>query len=100
MDVNGELLECRHLANRKEYKHKWGYQFGNEVGRLAQGMPGRVQGTNTMFFITKKQIPEDQRQDSTYRHIVCDVLSHKENSNRVRITVGGAQLITHGNVPP
>lgn len=49
MDINGELLKYCHLVNRDKYKQEWGFQFGNEVGRLAQGMPGRVEGTNTMF---------------------------------------------------
>ena len=49
IDVNSELLEYRHLVNRDEYKQEWGFQFGNEVGRLAQGITGREEGTNTMF---------------------------------------------------
>lgn len=49
MDANGELLEYRHLVNRDKYKQEWGHQFRNEVRQLAQGMPGRVEGTNTMF---------------------------------------------------
>ena len=41
----------RHLK-RPKYKKIWGNSFGNKIGRLAQGMPNRVQGTNTMFSYT------------------------------------------------
>jgi len=51
----GELLEYRHLITRPKYKQAWGTSFGNEIGRLAQGMPGRVKGTDTMFFYREKQ---------------------------------------------
>ena len=38
----GKLLEYRHLMKNPKYKKIWGNSFGNEVGRLAQGMPGRI----------------------------------------------------------
>ena len=56
----GELLEYRHLMKNTKYKEIWGKSFGNEVGRLAQGMPGRIskeKATNTMFFIAQNEIP-------------------------------------------
>ena len=40
-EKTGELLEYRHLIKRPKHKKTWGYSFGNEIGRLAQGMPGR-----------------------------------------------------------
>ncbi len=56
----GELLEYRHLIARPKYKQAWGASFGNEIGRLAQGMPGRVKGTDTMFFVDKSRVPNDR----------------------------------------
>ena len=47
----GELLEYRNLRINPQYRQVWGKSFGNEIGRLAQGMPNRVDGTDTMFFI-------------------------------------------------
>ena len=38
----GELLEYRHLMKNPKYKEIWGNSFGNEVGRLTQGMPDRI----------------------------------------------------------
>ena len=50
----GELLEYQHLIKRPKYKDNWGYSFGNKVGRPCQGIPGRNDGTNTMFFSSKR----------------------------------------------
>ena len=58
-DETGELLEYRQLMKHHKYKRTWGTSFGNEIGRLAQGMPGRVKGTNTFFFINQEEIPRD-----------------------------------------
>ena len=38
----GEMLEYHHPIGRPKYKKDWGVSFGNEIGRLSQGMPGRV----------------------------------------------------------
>ena len=59
-DDTGELLKYRHLIKNPKYRKDWGHSFGNEVGRLAQGMPGRSDGTNTMSFIDKATIPNDR----------------------------------------
>ena len=45
------MLEYRHLMQNPDTKEEWGYSFGNEIGRLAQGMPGKVEGTDTIKFI-------------------------------------------------
>ena len=95
LDKSGELLEYRHLIKMPEYKVEWGYSFGNEIGRLVQGMLGRNKGTNTMFFINKYEVPPDQWKDMTYARIVCNVHPQKEETNRTRFTMGGANI----NIP-
>ena len=77
---------------RLQYKQVWGESFGNEIGRLAQGMPDRVEGTNTMFFVHKSEVPQDRFQDCTYGRVVCDVRKHKEEKHRTRLTVGGDRI--------
>ena len=72
MDANGELLQYRHLIKRKEYREVWSRSYGNELGRLAQGLPGRVEGTNTLYFILKSEVPSDRFKDVTYGQIVCN----------------------------
>jgi hypothetical protein len=43
----------------------WSESLANEFGRLAQGVGGRVTGTNTIFFIQKDHIPINRRKDIT-----------------------------------
>ena len=55
-------------------------------------MPGRVEGTDTMFFVDKNKVPQDRWKDMTYGRIVCDVREHKAEKNRTRLTVGGDRI--------
>jgi hypothetical protein len=43
--------------------------FGNELGRLCQGIRD-IKGTNTYFFVELKNIPKDRQ--ITYGKLVCD----------------------------
>ena len=47
----GHALEYRHLIKNPKYKQIRYQSMSNEIGRLTQ-FNSRVQGTNTMFFIT------------------------------------------------
>ena len=77
-DDTGELLEYCHLIQRPKYKKDWGFSFGNEIGRLAQGMPGRNTGTNTIHFIDRSTIPSDRWKDVAHSRIVCNVRPQKD----------------------
>ena len=79
-DETGELLKYLHLIKRSKYKKDWGYSFGNEIGRLAQGMPRQNTGTNTTFFINKEEIPGNRWKDIVYSRIICNVRPKKEES--------------------
>jgi len=57
---DGKVLEYKHLIANLKTRAVWQRAFGNELGRLAQGMLGRVEGTNTIFFIRKPEIPADR----------------------------------------
>ena len=59
---------------------------------MAQGMKGRVDGTDTMFFVHKSQIPKDRWKDLTYGRIVCDYRENKAEKHRTRLTVGGDRI--------
>ena len=91
-DETGELLEYRHLIQRPKYKKDWGHSFGNEIGRLAQGMPGRNTGTNTIYFIHRHDVPQDRWKDVTSGRIVCNVRPQKEEVFRTRLTVDGSRI--------
>ena len=94
---SGKQLEYRHLGKNHKTKQTWNISGANEFGRLMQGIGigdkdgKRVQGTNTIFFINKKNIPPDRM--ATYARFVCTYRPEKEEKNRTRLTVGG-NLIT------
>jgi hypothetical protein len=54
---------------KPEYSEVWGKANAKEIGRLAQGIPGVVEGTNTFFFKPYNEIPKERRK-------VCDVCTH------------------------
>ena len=91
-ETTGDLLEYRHLIRHPVYQEVWGKSMGKEIGRLAQGLDGVVEGTDTLDFITRDEIPQDRWGDVTYARIVCNYRPEKKDPNRVRITVGGNRI--------
>jgi hypothetical protein len=73
----------------------WKRGFGNECGRLFQGIRD-IPGTDTSFFIKLTNVPKDRK--ITYAKIVCDYKPHKKEKERVRLTVGGDILDYSGDV--
>ena len=53
----GKLLEYRELLRHPKHAEAWNTSAANEFGRLAQGVGGRVQGTNTIFLLEKMTYP-------------------------------------------
>ena len=82
-------MEYRHLIKHLRYQAIWRKSYGNEIGRLFQGMPGRVKGTNTAYFIHSHEIPSERWQDVTYERIVTAYEADKAEPNHTRLTVGG-----------
>ena len=68
----------------------WVTALSNELGRLSQGIDGRVVATNTIDFITKTDVPYDKK--VTYGNFICDFRPLKSEPYRVRLTVGGDKL--------
>jgi hypothetical protein len=73
----------------------WTRGFGNECGRLFQGI-WDIPGTDTCFFIKLTNVPKDRK--ITNGKIVCDYKPHKKEKERVRLTVGGDRLDYSGDV--
>jgi hypothetical protein len=73
----------------------WTRGFGNECGRLFQGIQD-IPGADTCFFIKLTNIPNDNK--ITYGKIVCDYKPHKKEKERARLTVGGDRLDYSGDV--
>ena len=55
-------------------------------------MPGRVKGTNTIFFINKADILADWWKDVKYGRIVISYRPEKSEPNRTRLTVEGDRV--------
>ena len=93
----GELMEYRALMKNPKYSKLYGQSYAKELGRLAQGIPGKVTGTNTMFFINKSEVPADRWRDITYGRVVVNYRPEKDDPYRTRLTVGGDKVNYPGN---
>jgi len=83
---NGELLEYRHLIANPKTRATWTHSYGNELGRLTQGMPSRAKGTDTIFFIPRHMVPKERTRDVTYGLITRLVRPEKiDEPNRTRL---------------
>ena len=56
----GELMEYQTLMNNPKYRNLYGNSYSKELGCLAQGMPDQVEGTNTIFFVNKEDVPNSR----------------------------------------
>jgi hypothetical protein len=90
-----EKMEYSALMKDPRLQSLWTQGFGNECGRLFQGIQD-IPGTDICFFIELKNIPNDIK--ITYGKIVCDYKPHKKEKERVRLTVGGDRLDYSGDV--
>jgi hypothetical protein len=88
-------LSYEDLVKNPKTRDLWSKAMTKELARLAQGLDGLKEGTNTVFYMTHakiKNIPKDRT--VTYARTVVDFRPQKTDPNRVRITVGG-NLITY-----
>jgi hypothetical protein len=93
--TTGKEMEYTALMKDPQLQPLWTRGFGNECGRLFQGVR-EIAGTDTCFFIKLTNIPKDRK--ITYCKIVCDYKPHKKEKERVRPTVGGDRLDYSGDV--
>ncbi|KAL7488941.1 hypothetical protein ACHAW6_014541, partial [Cyclotella cf. meneghiniana] len=95
----GKLLNYRQLLRTPKFAQVWSKSSANEFGRLADGVGGRVKGTNTIRFIFEHEIPTERKKDVTYGSFVCMVRPEKtDEPNRTRFTVGGDRINYPGEV--
>jgi hypothetical protein len=93
--ITRKEMEYTALMKDPRLQPLWKRGFGNECGRLFQGIQD-IPGTDTCFFITLPNIPKYRK--ITYCKIVCDYKPHKTEKERVRLTVGGDKLDNSGKV--
>eukprot|EP00804_Cyclotella_cryptica_P029606 CCRYP_017297-RA/>CCRYP_017297-RA protein AED:0.46 eAED:0.12 QI:0/-1/0/1/-1/1/1/0/186 len=86
-----DSLKYRQLLQHPKFKDAWNTSAANKFGCLVQGVGGWVEGTNTIEFISKSEVPSDRFKDVTY---VCSVCTEKKEPNGIRVTMGG-NLIHH-----
>ena len=71
--ASGKLLKYRQLIRHPKLKERWCKSSANEFGRLANGVGGRIKGTNTIKFVRLSDIPKGRRRNVTYGQFVCTV---------------------------
>jgi hypothetical protein len=89
-------LEYRQLIQDETTLPVWNKEAANEFGRLSQGFGGRIEGSNTIFFIPRQVIPKGNV--VTYGRFVVYIRPNKAEVHRVRLTVGGNLIQYSGDV--
>ena len=87
-----KLMEYRHLMKSPNYCRLYGTSYGKELVKIAQGMPGRVEGTDTIFFINKYNVPTTRCKYVTYVRIVVNYIPEKSYTYHRRLTIGENQV--------
>jgi hypothetical protein len=94
----GKVLNYRQLMQSTKHKETWSKSSANEFGRLANGVGGRIKGTNTIKFIHKRDVPRNRMKDVTYGQFVCVIRPEKTEIHRTRFVVGGNKINYPGEV--
>ena len=96
-EATGKMMECRHSIDHDDptIKKAWQQSGTNEFGRLLQcANNGSIEGTDTMKFIKKSEIPQNKK--VTYARFCCDIRPQKDETHRTRMTAGGDRLEYEG----
>ena len=89
MDLEtGKMLNYKDLLKHPKLGPDWQVSGANEFGRLAQGVGGRIKGTNTIRFIQKEDVPLDRRGYVTYASFVCNVRKKKKEKKQNKLCRG------------
>ena len=69
----GKQLEYKQLINHPDHelRRTWQRSCANEFGRLAQGVGGRIDGTETIKFLHHHEMPMNRR--PTYACFACEI---------------------------
>ena len=94
----GKVLNYRQLMQSQKHKETWSKSSANEFGRLANGVGGRIKGTNTIKFIHKRDVPSKQIKDMTYGQFLCCIRPKKVKTHRTGFVVGGNRINYPGKV--
>jgi hypothetical protein len=92
----GASLDHRRLIQDETTFPVWNKAATNEFGRLSQVVGGRIEGSNTIFFIPRQAKPKGKI--VTYGRFVVDIRPNKTETHGVRLTVGGKLIQYPGDV--
>jgi hypothetical protein len=92
----GASLKHRHLIQNDSTFTVWNKSAAHEFGRLAKGVGGRIEGSNTISFIPRQAVPKGKI--ITYGCFVVDIRPNKSKTHRVHLTVGGNLIQYPGDV--
>ena len=90
-------MEYRHIMKNPKYCQLYATSYSKELGSLAQGIPGKAEGTNTIYFIEKADIPDERRKGVTYGCVVVAYRPEKSDPYQTRLTVGGNLIAYPGD---
>jgi hypothetical protein len=87
-----KLMEYCAVMKNPKYFPLYATSYTKELGRLAQGVPGLVKGTDTIIFIPKHNVPHERWQDVTYGRIVVNYCPEKYDPYQTRLTIDGDRI--------
>ena len=86
------ILKYIQLLRLPLFGPAWNTSSANKFGSLAQGVGGRMKGTDTIFFINKEDMPLDKLMHVTHAQFVCNIRPEKEEKNRTRCVAEGNKI--------
>ena len=90
-------MQYRQVMKCPKYQKLYAKYHSKELGRLAQGIPGVVNGTNIIFFINKTDVPAERWNDETYSRVVVNYRPEKGDPYCTHLTVGGNLIFYPGD---
>jgi hypothetical protein len=92
----GASLEYHHLIQNETTFPIWNKAAANDFWSLAQGVGGRIEGSNTILFIPRQAVTKGEI--VTYGRFVVDIRPNKTETHRFRLTVVGNLIQYPGDV--
>ena len=80
-----------------KYQKLYAKSYNKELGRLSQRITGVVNGTNTIFFVDKTDVPAERCKDETYGRVVVNYCPEKGDPYCTHLTVGGNLIVYPGD---
>ena len=96
-EETGKLMEYSHIMKNPKYSQLYATSYSKDLGRLSKGIPGQAEGTNTIYFIDKADIPVERWKDVTYGRVVVDYRPEKSDPYQNQLTVGGNLIAYSGD---